>query len=157
MYNSDDKGMNATTPYRASGNLNTSIGNPSMDVNNAMQINIQSVNTAANNKTNVSVNTNNTSKPVTNANNSVPKSATNKEQVNKQSKTVVPNNYVNSSNADKEGIKKAYVPNQNQNHTSQKNGKVKMGAEFRFAFLIVVLLLAFVLLLPMITSFITGD
>ena len=155
MYNSDDKGMNATTPYRASGNLNTSIGNPSMDVNNAMQINIQSVNTAANNKTNVSVNTNNTSNPVTNANNSVPKSATNKEQVNNQSKTVIPNNYVDSSNTDKESIKKVYVPN--QNHTSQKNGKVKMGAEFRFAFLIVVLLLAFVLLLPMITSFITGD
>lgn len=49
MYdNNDDKDSNVT-PYRASGNLNTSIGIPKIDVYDPMNVNIQNVNTDKNN------------------------------------------------------------------------------------------------------------
>ena len=146
MYNN---GENIPTPYKASGNLNTSIGNPSMDVNNTMQVNIQSVNSNISNN-----NANNGGNSV------VPKaesiSASNQNvQVTPKTSTP-PNNYASSSSDSKENeIKKPYIPNQNS--TGQSKSKVKMGPEVRFAFLIVVLLIIFVLLLPMISKFVTGE
>ena len=45
MQESNDNNNESLTPYKASGNLNTSIGIPHMDVNDPMNINIQNVNT----------------------------------------------------------------------------------------------------------------
>ena len=45
MYNSEEN--NSSVPYRASRNLNTSIGNPNIDVNNTMNINIQNIMTSS--------------------------------------------------------------------------------------------------------------
>ena len=40
----DDKKLENVTPYRATGNLNTAISNPSIDINDTMDVNIKSVN-----------------------------------------------------------------------------------------------------------------
>ena len=48
----DDKKLENVTPYRATGNLNTAISNPSIDINDTMDVNIKSVNTVQNNQVN---------------------------------------------------------------------------------------------------------
>ena len=45
MQDSNAPDDNNVMPYKASGNLNTTIGNPRINVNDPMNVNIQSVNT----------------------------------------------------------------------------------------------------------------
>ena len=49
----DDKKIDNVTPYKATGNLNTAISNPTVHINDAMNMNIKSVNTVQNNNTGV--------------------------------------------------------------------------------------------------------
>ena len=68
----DDKKLENVTPYRATGNLNTAISNPSIDINDTMDVNIKSVNTVQNNQ----VNTTN-SIPLTNNQNTMNQNSVN--------------------------------------------------------------------------------
>ena len=54
----DDKKIDNVTPYKATGNLNTAISNPTVHINDAMNMNIKSVNTVQNNNTDVNTHDN---------------------------------------------------------------------------------------------------
>ena len=46
----DDKKLENVTPYRATGNLNTAISNPSIDINDTMDVNIKKTYVTTDNK-----------------------------------------------------------------------------------------------------------
>lgn len=135
MYNPDDNKDEEVTPYRATGNLNTSIGIPMMNVNDPMNMNIESINT-----------------------NSIPQiNNQNIEQNNIQSdnKQIENNDVSKTPNINKDNnkvepvIKKTYISNSDK---KKKKVTISLGSEFKIAFLIIVILLAFVLLLPVIST-----
>ena len=134
--NANNNQDNNYTPYRASGNLNTTIGNPNIDVNDAMNINIQNVATNP-----IQPNDINTAEAISNS-----------APVNPN----ITNNSIgedtsNNNNANSVSIKKTYVSNDDR--PQKKKIAINLGTEFKIALIIIVVLLAFILLLPMITSF----
>lgn len=144
------------SPYKASGNLNTAIGNPSVDINDTMNINIQSMNTSPIPSSN-SQNYNNTMPNQSNANYSASGTTT---QVNTPAPNVYQNvasqnNYV-TSNANNQSnyVNKTYVTTDNK--PKKKTIKLNLGPEFKVALLIIIVLLVFIFLLPMIHDFISG-
>lgn len=146
-YNSDN-----IRPYKASGNLNTVIANPSVNINDTMNINIQNMATNQNSIPNYSTNVvdnNLYNSPQTNANN-IPFSS---NYINNNTNNIVnngvdnTNQVVNSQNNSYE--KKTYVTTDNR---PKKKIQLNLGPEFRIALLIVVILLVFIFLLPMISD-----
>ena len=139
-------------PYRASKNLNTSIGIPSMDVNDPMNMNIQSVNT------NSSLNTNNINNA--NINNSYIQNVPNNTNMSNGNVQSMPNNINMSNNNIQNNTEVVSNTTVKRNFVSNSKGKKKnsinLGPEFKIALLIIVVLLVFIFLLPVITSFI-GD
>lgn len=144
-------------PYKASGNLNTVIGNPSVNINDTMNVNIQSMTT-----NDVTVNNNN------NINASMVQNTQNNINNNQNIGTNVPIdnsntniniNTVSSSNMQTNNqtsgyVNKTYVSVNNK--AKKKNIQLKLGSEFKIALLIVVILLIFILLLPKINELFRG-
>ena len=137
------------TPYRASGNLNTMIANPSINVNDTMNVNIQNM------ATNSGTMSNNQSYGVSNS-----PLYNNPGQVITDNKSVE-NNFVNNvnnnqmvNNQSSSYVNKTYVTNENR--PKKKTIKFNLGPEFRIALLIVVVLLVFVFLLPLISKMLGG-
>ena len=138
------------SPYKATGNLNRTISNPSASINDAMNVNIQNVTT---NNTQVvepvPINT-----PPQQQSNTIPvtpRAQTN--NINNQSiieealKTQTATNTINNNNVNN----KVYVNNENK--PKKKKLTLSIGPEFKIALLIIVILLAFVLfILPLISN-----
>lgn len=144
--NNNQEEMNVS-PYKATGNLNRTISNPSASINDTMNVNIQNV--ATNNTqvvepapvtpppqqpTSISI------APSTQTNN-INNQSIIEEALKKQNATST----VNSSN------NKVYVNNENK--PKKKKLTLSIGPEFKIALLIIVILLAFVLfILPLISN-----
>lgn len=141
-----EENNNNVTPYRASGNLNTSIGIPQMNVNDPMNMNIQSVNTIPtlnnnNNNNNTFSNPNNINIQNNSINGSVPYSNINQ---NNNINSSMNNEVVNNDSP----VKRTFI----SNNTKKKKASINLGPEFKIALLIIVVLLVFIFLLPVITS-----
>lgn len=133
MNYNDNKELDNVTPYKATGNLNTAISNPSVNINNTMDVNIKSVNTIQNNV------------PNTNNNISVPNNQ-NTINLNQNNINTIPlENNINKSN-----IKKTYVTTDNK--PKKKKLNLNLTKEFKIALLIIVILFVFVLILDLLPS-----
>ena len=143
--------------YQASStNLNTVISNPTVNINDTMNMNIQNmssdqgINNTANGNVNSMINPSVTAPniPV----NSGP------ELTNKYINTNINNNNtvntINTSNMSNvaPSINRTYVTNEVK--PKKKTASIKMGSEFKTALLIVVILLIFILFLPIISDLI---
>ena len=141
MQDSNDNNNEVTT-YKASGNLNVSIGIPSMNVNDTMNMNIQSVNTNPTLNNNTVNSDNNIQKDV----GSVPP-VTNTGVVNAEPDKANLENKSEEVNTDS-SVKKTFVSNEEK--AKKKKVSINLGPELKIALLIIVILLAFVFLLPLI-------
>lgn len=192
--NNDYTGGNVR-PYKATANLNTAIANPSINVNDTMDINIQNyktynpsvnampvnninpqINSSNNNlyetniKPNETVNKNIQNITNNNINNNVSNNNTNTIPSNSghtSQNAVVNTNNVNMSqnnnpktepmpntNPNNEFVKKTYVTKDNK--PKKKTISFNMGPEFKIGLLIIVILLAFVFVLPILNDLIMG-
>ena len=156
----NDAENSAPVPYKASKNLNTSIGNPSVDINNTMNINIQNVSTSEKKPQEVSnsvevqnnVVENNKEK---NASESSQKNNTISKTSNPYTLNVSPKENSNEKNIKNE--EHVYVPKEENNSEEEAKPKgIKLGSEFRMALLIIIFLLAVLFLLPVVSDFIGG-
>lgn len=133
MYESSDKDSSNVEPYRASGNLNTSIGIPNIDVNDAMNMNIQSVNTNSS----------------FNNSNDMSQNVANNIGVNNGD---AENNNIQGSTTYQDVIDNDGTLASNNAEDKKKKITLNLRPEFKLALLIIVVLLVFVFLLPVITS-----
>lgn len=147
MNENNDYNDSNIKPYKAKGNLNTAIGNPSVNINDTMNINIQNL---ATNQANINNNQNNNIQMPTNT--QVP--INNNQITNNTTNNSVDTN-TNPSNQNNSNTKKTYVSATN-NKPKKKNMSLNLGPEFKIALLITVILLVFIFLLPMISDFIRG-
>lgn len=149
-------------PYKATGNLNTAIGNPSVNINDTMNVNIQnmatntvntatsspniqneislnSIGTPINNGVTINNNTNLNNISTNNVVPNIPNTSIPGQQINNQNNSFVTKTYVTADNRPK-----------------KKNITLNFGSEFKIAILIIVILLVFVFLLPMLSDMIIG-
>lgn len=137
----DDKKIDNVTPYKATGNLNTAISNPTVHINDAMNMNIKSVNTVQNNNAGVSTPDN---IPVTNNYNTMNlNNASNMPNVNNNVIAETNNQNVNNIN-----VKKTYVTTDNKSKKKKLN--LNLTKEFKIALLIIVILFVFVFILDLL-------
>jgi len=146
MNENNDYNSTNVRPYKATGNLNTAIGNPSININDAMNVNIQNASTNTQ-ELNIDQNYNNA------------------PQINNQELSVPENNIVNNTinnvntntnqtTQNNSYVKKTYVSADNK--PKKKKISLNMGPEFKIGLLIIVILLAFVFLLPLLSKLIMG-
>lgn len=155
MNSEPNKNNEAVTPYKASKNLNTMIGNPSIQVNDTMNVNIQNIQTAQINNTmqstetipntipNNGINQPNPPEVAQIINNNVASSETN----NLENSTPAQN--INQMNSEPN---KKYVAETKLSNKKKKTSSFNLGPEFKIALLIVVILLVFIFLLPVISD-----
>ena len=154
--------------YQASStNLNTVISNPTVNINDTMNMNIQNmssnqgINNTANGNVNSMINPSVTAPniPVNSGpeptNKYINTNINNNNTVN--SNININNNNVNTINTSNmsnvaPSINRTYVTNEVK--PKKKTASVKMGSEFKTALLIVVILLIFILFLPIISDLI---
>lgn len=154
MYNNNDEHNNENIAhYRASGNLNTAIGNPSVNINDTMNVNIQNM---------VTNNSDFQPKPpeeqsqilnnnmVTNQNINVDKQS----NMIKNQNNINNNQYTNKANISASDVTRTYVTTDNR--PKKKKLTLNLGSEFKIALLIIVILLVFIFILPLITDLFKG-
>lgn len=134
------------TPYRASSNLNTSISNPTMNINNTMDVNIQSTEIANNN-----IQTENNQIINPNQSQSINIEQNISESINVQNATPQNEQIVQQGN---QNVTRTYV--ENKPRAKKKTISLNFGPEFKIALLITVLLLVFTFILPIISKLIKG-
>ena len=161
------------TPYKASGNLNAAIGNPTVNINDTMNVNIQSMatnNSPIANQQNISMVEESQIQNSNEKNNNPLNEQTIKNTPNiinseqPKAETPKPNpipaNVVQNSKKeiakDKSNskVQKTYVSIDNKH--KKKKLSLGLGHEFKIALLIIVILLVFVLFLPVISEFFNG-
>ena len=132
------------TPYRANGNINNIIENPSMNVNDTMNVNIQNVDPNQMQGNYSQQNQNQGANYVSTPNNSYTNNIIND---NYQSDFQNQNFVTVDDNVTYTRIESTQDQTQNPNGQKKKNTMtVTIGAEFKIAFLIVAVLLVFVML-----------
>ena len=139
----DDKKLENVTPYRATGNLNTAISNPSIDINDTMDVNIKSVNTVQNNQ----VNTTN-SIPLTKNQNTMNQNSVNMQNQYNNIYETNSQNTTNNQNVNNTNVKKTYVTTDNK--PKKKKFNLNLTKEFKIALLIIVILFVFVFILDLL-------
>ena len=153
QYNTDN-----VRPYKASGNLNTVIGNPSININDTMNVNIQNMATnhiSVNNDISAEIDNN-----ILNNSNQQKTIVTNMTINDNNIDTKVLSNSMNNdaiqraNNQDSQYVNKTYVTTNNK--PKKKNIQLNLGSEFKIAFLIMVILMIFIFLLPKISEFFRG-
>jgi len=192
MNENDNYNSGNVRPYKATANLNTAIANPSANINDAMDVNIQNIRADVPNinsmqntqyvrtdnqsassmpnipnvptyKENINNTTNVIQKPeikkdevliqniekTNNVNNDIKKSI-NLNTVN----IPVDNNQNINTNENTGYVKKVYITEENK--PKKKTVSLNMGPEFKTGLLIIVILLAFVLVLPMLIDLVMG-
>lgn len=157
--------------YQASStNLNTVISNPTVNINDTMNMNIQNmssnqgINNTANGNVNSMINPSVTAPniPVNSGPEPTNKYINTNINNNNNNNTVnsninINNNNVNTINTSNmsnvaPSINRTYVTNEVK--PKKKTASIKMGSEFKTALLIVVILLIFILFLPIISDLI---
>ena len=151
-------------PYRATTNLNTAIGNPSVNINDAMNVNIKTMSTPSSYQSlvqnsgvipNTPLTTSNTQSVETQ--NQVYQTQTTGVANNNAQQNInnYPNNNITNQNMqDSNSVKKTYVNMDNK--PKKKTITFNVGPEFKIAIFIIVILLIFVFLLPIINEIIFG-
>lgn len=147
MNNENELNNDNISPYKASRNLNTAIGNPSVSISDTMNINIQNMATNSGDYSQVSfeeqvINNN----IVANQNiNAVPQNnvVANQNNINNTQYT---NQVVQSAQT----VTRTYVTTDNK--PKKKKLTLNLGSEFKVALLIIVILLVFIFILPLITN-----
>lgn len=161
MNDNETKNSENITPYRASGNLNTAISNPKVNINDTMNVNIQSMatNEVPLNGSNVgstSINNSAISSIPNIPNQNLPSNMPSANNINNNTSVNIntqSGNYNSSNNINTVGnsnVKRTYVTNDNK--PRKKKISLNIGSEFKIALLIVVILLVFIFILPMITD-----
>ena len=155
--NNNSNNNNVQRYQASSTNLNTVISNPTVNINDTMNMNIQNmssnqgINNTANGNVNSMINPSVTAPniPV----NSGPEPTNKYINTNINTNTISQNN-INTSNMSNvaPSINRTYVTNEVK--PKKKNTSIKMGSEFKTALLIVVILLIFILFLPIISDLI---
>lgn len=155
MDNNSNNNNNVQRYQASSTNLNTVISNPTVNINDTMNMNIQNMssNQGINNTANSNVNS------MINPSVTAPNIPVNSgpEPTNKYINTNINNNNVNTINTSNmsnvaPSINRTYVTNEVK--PKKKTASIKMGSEFKTALLIVVILLIFILFLPIISDLI---
>lgn len=137
-YNSNNN-VSSSGPYKASGNLNTVISNPSANINDTMGVNIQNASSSIQN-TNQNINAM-PSNQVVNQN-------INPQALNQMNTSSRQNVNVNSPETAKTtSVTKTYVTSDNK--PKKRTISLNIGPEFKIAILIIVILLIFIFLLPL--------
>ena len=165
MNDNNGDNTNNVTPYRSSGNLYTAIGNPSINVNDTMNVNIQNMATNSppvNNTQNYNVGsqTQNINQqvntPIVNQNNNpIHNNVSLNTTITNTSNNSVSGNVSKPATEQKDSfVKKTYVTADNK--PKKKTISLNLGPEFKTALLIIVILLVFVFLLPMISDMFNG-
>ena len=126
-------------PYKATGNLNTIISNPSANINNAMNVNIQ----------NIPAEIQAQPLPV-----EQPAQAPIEPLQNNISNEQLQNQNVAQEQNTESTVTKTYISNENK--PKKKTVTISMGPEFKMALLIIVLLLIFILFLPLVPNLFRG-
>ena len=175
MDNNSNNDNNNVQRYQASStNLNTVISNPTVNINDTMNMNIQNmssnqgINNTANSNVNSMINPSVTAPniPVNSGpeptNKYINTNINNNNNNNNNNNTVnsninINNNNVNTINTSNmsnvaPSINRTYVTNEVK--PKKKTASIKMGSEFKTALLIVVILLIFILFLPIISDLI---
>lgn len=155
--NNNSNNNNVQRYQASSTNLNTVISNPTVNINDTMNMNIQNmssnqgINNTANGNVNSMINPSVTAPniPV----NSGPEPTNKYINTNINTNTISQNN-INTSNMSNvaPSINRTYVTNEVK--PKKKTASIKMGSEFKTALLIVVILLIFILFLPIISDLI---
>lgn len=139
-FSNENRDNTPVTPYRAMGNLNTVISNPSANINDTMNINIQNVSTPTNQDM---------SSHKQEVNSNIYNTKSSNPNINKNDTNKFTNNDVVQNNA----INKKYVSLDNK--PKKKTISIKIGSEFKIVLLIVVILLVFIFLFPLISDLFT--
>ena len=128
------------TPYRATGNMNTMINNPSINVNDPMNVNIQN-NTNLNQSVNQNLQATQATIPQTQVPNSIPTNMTNINQNTQQS----PQNQT-------QAYQTSYAQSTPMMQPTKKKKTIKLSfsPETKIAFIIALILLIFILFMPSI-------
>ena len=165
------------TPYKATGNLNAVIGNPQVNINDTMNINIQSMTTNSvpiqnlnstniveepkipNRNVNVQSNNQSTNNIQSNTQsfnsgnfNATISQINHVEAVNREQQKI--NSTTTSNNQNDSGVQRTYVTMDNK--PKKKKLSLSLGPEFKIGLLIIVILLVFVFFLPIISDFFNG-
>lgn len=152
MNNENELNKDNVSPYKASRNLNTAIGNPSVNINDTMNINIQNMATNSNEyqPKPPEGQTINTEGQIIN-NNIVNQTTTNIPQNNVVNQNNVNNTqYNNQATQNSQSVTRTYVSADNK--PKKKKLALNLGSEFKVALLIIVILLVFIFILPLITD-----
>ena len=159
MNENKDYNSGTVRPYKATSNLNTAIGNPSVNINDTMNVNIQNV------ATNTVVTSNIQNDQNNNLNISNDRVQTQQNQNSPGMVTYnipqnnIPNNNINNNSHQPNNQQANYVTRRyvtTDNKSKKKTLKINLGPEFKIALLIVVILLVFVFLLPIISEIFLG-
>jgi len=168
MNENNDYNRGNVRPYKATANLNTAIANPSINVNDTMDVNIQNYKENNPNINNVQSYNNSeiNNSHLYESNVKINETANNIPTNQLNTNTVFNTNNVNTiqnSNARNEAVtntsndfvKKTYVTKDNK-PKKKKTVSLNMGPEFKIGLLIIVILLAFVFVLPILNDLIMG-
>ena len=147
MNQNNNNNNGSVTPYRATGNLNTAINNPRVNINDTMNVNIQSMatNTVPVNNQNIETNIN------TQVNNQIPIQNNVNYNANNVQNVPLQNNYTQTNQT---MVNRTYVTTDNK--PKKKKLSSSLGPEFKIALLIIVILLVFIFLLPVISDLLGG-
>ena len=121
--NNNNNNVDNTQTYKAMGNLNTAISNPSANINNTMSVNIASSGEAVTPKENIP--------------------AENK-------KVVAPTTEENVTPTNNTEVNRTFVTD---NKPKKRTISLNLGKEFKIALFIIVVLLIFIFLLPLLPNF----
>ena len=155
--NNDDNINNTSgmpSPYKASRNLNTAIGNPSVNINDTMNINIQNMATNSipvNNQTPIEAQVTDVKAPINKVENTYNPNVNN---LNNSLNNINIQNDINQNNINTSNVTRTYVSADNK--PKKKKLVLNLGSEFKIALLIIVILLVFIFILPMITNLLKG-
>ncbi|MGN1342129.1 MAG: hypothetical protein ACI4VL_02740 [Bacilli bacterium] len=144
-YNSNN-GNDNVGPYKATGNLNTVISNPSANINNTMEVNIQNAkpNLQDSALDSGAINQSSAVDLIQNQNNNV-------QNINQSTLENINSIQYNDNFTDKSStVAKTYVTSDNK--PKKKTISLNIGPEFKIAILIIVILLLFIFLLPMLPN-----
>ena len=144
-YNSNNSNDNVG-PYKATGNLNTVISNPSANINNTMEVNIQNAkpNLQDSALDSGEINQSPAIDLIQNQNNNV-------QNINQSTLENINSIQYNDNFTDKSStVTKTYVTSDNK--PKKKTISLNIGPEFKIAILIIVILLLFIFLLPMLPN-----
>ena len=159
MNENQEYNSGAVRPYKATSNLNTAIGNPSVNINDTMNVNIQNMVTNTVVPSNIQNNQNNNLN-ISNNSGQSPQNQNSIETVISTPQNNIPNNNISNNhhqqanNQQTNYVTRTYVTT--DNNAKKKKLGLNFGSEFKIVLLIMVILLVFVFILPILSEIFLG-